>query len=80
MKTTTRTFAIITTTAVLAAGAGLAAFALPDSPAPAKAGTTAVSATIPDEVAKGLQMTREEERMTRDLYAARPGRTPTRAR
>lgn len=70
MKTKTRTVAVITTTAFLAAGVGLSASALTDSTTPADAGTTTMSASLPDGVAERLQLTREEERMTRDLYAA----------
>lgn len=70
MNTKKRTFAVITTAAVLAAGVGLTASALTDSPAPADAATTAVSTSLTDELATNLQLTREEERMSRDLYAA----------
>lgn len=70
MKTTTRTFAAFAAAAVLAVGGGLTASALTDDAAPVVAGSTAVSAGLSAELGEKLQLTREEERMARDLYAA----------
>ncbi|WP_347354658.1 DUF2202 domain-containing protein [Intrasporangium sp.] len=70
MSTTTRTVAILATTALLGGGAALTASALSrggGTPAP---GVTATSTALPHDVAEQLQHAREGERMARDLYAA----------
>ena len=70
MNTKKRIFAVIGTTAVLATGAGLTASALTRDAAQPAAGTSAVTLTAASDVSAQLQLTREEERMARDLYAA----------
>lgn len=70
MNTTKRAIAVLAATATLATGAALTASAMTTHAPESAVGTTTVSATTTDGVAKQLQLTREEERMARDLYAA----------
>jgi hypothetical protein len=70
MNTTKRTVAVLATTAVLGTGAALTASALTSGAPGSTTGTAAVATSLTSDVTKRLQLTREEERMARDLYAA----------
>jgi hypothetical protein len=70
MNTTARTFAVLGATALLATGAGLTASALTTDAAGPATGVTPTVVSTATDVGAQLRLTREEERMARDLYAA----------